>query len=46
MRRADLRSLHRSIEGAELGALKSIDWASTTIDTITIENSKPVRLVA
>ena len=33
--------LSLDIEGAELSALKGIDWSSTTIDLITIENSSP-----
>ena len=33
--------LSLDIEGAELGALKSIDWKSTTIDAITVENLTP-----
>ena len=33
--------LSLDIEGAELGALRSIDWHTTTVDTITIENSSP-----
>ena len=32
----------RSIEGAELGALKSIDWELTTIWTITVEYATQV----
>jgi hypothetical protein len=33
--------LSLDIEGAELSAMRSVDWSATTIDVMTVENAKP-----
>ena len=40
--RRHVNYLSLDIEGAELSALRGVDWSSTTIDVMTVENAKQV----
>ena len=40
--RRQINYLSLDTEGAELSALRGVDWSSTTIEVMTVENAKQV----